>query len=78
MNAQEAFAAYVGDAGSREEAAKRLNITVGMVGHVLNGVRNLSVGRAKMVESQTAGRISRHDLRPDIFGPSPTQQGEAA
>lgn len=78
MNAQEAFAKYVKDAGGREAAAQKLDITVGMVGHVMNGVRNLSIKRALLVEAQTGGRISRADLRPDVFGPAPTEARNAA
>lgn len=75
MNDIEAFAQYVTEVGGRAEAAKRLGITVGMVGHVLNGVRSISIDRAKEIEVQTDGRITRHDLRRDIFGPAP--EGEA-
>jgi DNA-binding transcriptional regulator YdaS (Cro superfamily) len=71
MDAKTAFSKYVDNAGGRAEAAKKLGITVGMVGHVLTGVRNISVERAKMVEAQTDGRISRAMLRPDVFGPAP-------
>lgn len=76
MDAQTAFSKFVDEVGGRAEAAKRLDITVGMVGHVVNGVRSLSVERAKLVEAQTEGRISRADLRPDIFGPPPSDRGQ--
>ena len=71
MDKIEAFGRYVTEVGGRAEAARKLGITVGMVGHVLNGVRCLSVARAKVVEDQTEGRITRHDLRPDVFGKAP-------
>lgn len=39
--------------------------------------RRVPAGRALEVESATG--ISRHDLRPDIFGPAPSQgKAEAA
>lgn len=80
MNEIEAFSQYVTEAGGRAEAAKKLGITAGMVGHVLNGVRSISIERAKEIESQTGGRITRHDLRRDVFGPPPgeTDDAEAA
>lgn len=71
MDAQTAFSKFVDEAGGRAEAAKRLGITVGMVGHVINGVRSISIDRAREIESQTQGRITRSDLRPDVFGPNP-------
>lgn len=73
MSAIEAFSRYVTACGGRAEAAKNLGITVGMVGHVLNGVRRISVGRARAIESYTNGRIARHDLRPDVFGDTKQQ-----
>ncbi len=68
MNAQTKFSEYVEFVGGRAAAAERLGVTVGMIGHVLNGIRSLSVEKSKLVEQQTAGAITRADLRPDIFG----------
>lgn len=76
MDAQAVFSKYVDEVGGRAEAAKKLGITVGMVGHVVKGVRSISIERAKLIEVQTGGRITRADLRPDVFGPAP--KGEAA
>ena len=71
MNAQTKFREYVESVGGRAVAAERLGVTVGMVGHVLNGIRSLSVEKAKLIEQQTGGAITRADLRPDIFDPAP-------
>lgn len=77
MDAQTAFSKFVHEAGGRAEAAKRLGITVGMVGHVINGVRSISIDRAREIEAQTKGRISRSDLRPDVYGPNPSLPNNA-
>ena len=68
MDGITAFQEFVSESGGRAAAAKRIGITVGMVGHVLGGVRNLSVSRAIAIEAATAGRITRAELRPDVFG----------
>lgn len=77
MNAQTKFSEYVESVGGRAVAAERLGVTVGMVGHVLNGIRSLSVEKSKLIEQQTGGAITRADLRPDIFDPAP-DKSEAA
>lgn len=30
------------------------------------------------IEDAVAGEVSRHELRPDIFGPAPSEQGAGA
>lgn len=74
----ELFKEYVTLVGGAEQAASRLGITVGMVNHIRNERRNVSPAVAKKIELQTDGQFTRADLRPDVFGPAPAQQGEAA
>lgn len=38
--------------------------------------KKVPVERVLAIEAATG--VSRHDLRPDVFGPAPAQQGEAA
>lgn len=38
--------------------------------------KKIPVERVIAIESATG--VSRHELRPDVFGPAPAQQGEAA
>lgn len=73
MDKNATFALYVEHVGGRDEAAKRLGVSVGMVGHILNGIRGVSPRVAMQVEADTKGLISRGQLRPDLWG-----QGEAA
>ena len=68
MNGKELFGLYVKRVGGRSKAAALLGISVGMVGHIENGRRNVSINVAKKIEAASGGFLTRHDLRPDIFG----------
>lgn len=43
-----------------------------------SGDRKVSPRLAIALSQRWPGIVSVHDLRPDVFGPAPTQQGEAA
>lgn len=45
---------------------------------VAGGFRRASPALAIVIDDRTAGRVTRHELRPDIFGPPPPGQGRAA
>lgn len=62
------FCSYVAIAGSRNEAARRLGISVGMVGHIEQGRRNVSPQVAMKIDADTSGQISKSRLRPDLWG----------
>lgn len=64
------FRLYVKSVGGRKEAARRLGIGVGMVGHIVCGRRAISVEVAKAIEADTRGVFKRELLRPDVFGKS--------
>lgn len=65
-----AFKTYVDGVGGRVEASKRLDLTVGMVDHILSGRRGLSVRIAKRIEADSGGFIRRETLLPDVYGPT--------
>ena len=69
MDTNQHFSKWVAQVGGRAEAAKRLGVSVGMVGHIEVGRRGISIDVAKRIETETGGSISRHQLRPDVFGP---------
>jgi DNA-binding transcriptional regulator YdaS (Cro superfamily) len=50
--------------GGPEELAKLLGCTR----QNLHQLKNISRGRAIEIEEATGGKISRRDLRPDLFG----------
>ena len=64
--------------GGQAALARELGISPQAVSQWVRGRRPVPPRLAIRIESATGGAVSRHDLRPDIFGPSPTQQGEAA
>lgn len=72
------FSRYVKSVGGRPEAARRLKISVGMVGHIETERRGISIDVAKRIEQDTNAAITRFDLRPDVFGVSPASLENAA
>lgn len=62
------FLQYIKRVGSRREAASRLGIGVGQVGHILCGRRGISARVAQAIEADTGGEISKAKLRPDLWG----------
>ena len=68
MNANTTFSLYVRHVGGRAEAARRLGISVGMVGHIEKGIRGISPTVAMKVEADSNGLVSRGQLRPDLWG----------
>ncbi len=59
---------------SAEDAAKEAGVTVAMWSRFENGRRRVPAERVLDIEKVTG--ISRHDLRPDVFGPA--EHAEAA
>ncbi len=57
--------------GNRQEAAQKLGVSIALVGHLMNGRRQVSIPVAQTIGALTRGEISRHDLRPDVYGPAP-------
>lgn len=57
--------------GDRKKAAESLGVSIALVGHVLTKRRGVSIPVAIRIEEITSGEISRHDLRPDVYGPAP-------
>lgn len=76
MNKLESF---VNDFGAAN-LARRLKVSEGAVSHWKSGRCSISPKRCREIESLSGGRITIHDLRPDIFGPppGPSTQDQAA
>jgi DNA-binding transcriptional regulator YdaS (Cro superfamily) len=64
----EKFLEFIDSCGSSLEAANKLGMSVQMISHIRKGRRKVSFATAREIESITSGRISRKDLRPDIYG----------
>lgn len=60
---------------SAEEVATAIGVTLAMLSRWETGVRRVPAERVLDIERVTG--VSRHELRPDIYGPAPVQ-GQAA
>lgn len=58
-----------------EAAAKEAGVTVAMWSRWENGRRQVPAERVLEIERITG--VSRHDLRPDVFGPAPATETAA-
>jgi DNA-binding transcriptional regulator YdaS (Cro superfamily) len=58
----------IGIAGSQDALAKACNVSQAAVSKWLSG-KTIRAENAKEIELATKGRVTRHDLRPDIFDP---------
>lgn len=61
--------------GGATKAAEALGVSGPNV--VLNWRKRGSIPADKVLAVETLTKISRHDLRPDVFGPAPAE-GQAA
>lgn len=58
-------------AGGHVPLAKSLGIHPSLVSQWVTGRLNVAPRHCLPIESLTGGAVTRHDLRPDIFGPAP-------
>lgn len=65
---------YISDMARRAELAKAVTSSPDYLWQVATDRRKASHELAKSIERATNGAVSRHDLRPDIFGPAPEQR----
>ena len=61
--------AAVRELGSQGKLAKALGVTAMAVSQWRR--RGIPVERCRDIEAATHGAVTVHDLRPDVFGPSP-------
>lgn len=54
--------------GTRREFAAAVGISSAFLSQIESGVRKPSPRVVFKIEQETAGRVTRVDLRPDIFG----------
>ncbi|WP_313534521.1 YdaS family helix-turn-helix protein [Haematobacter sp.] len=62
--------------GSQARLADVMGCSQQQISYLLNA-KSISAEMAKMVDEATGGRVSRHALRPDIYGHLPSKK-EAA
>ena len=51
----------------REQIAQQLGVTEGAVRHWANGTRRIPAEQVLALESATGGRVTRYELRPDLY-----------
>lgn len=56
---------------SQEEFGKMIGVSQGLVWQWLEGRTRITAERAKEIDEKTGGEVSKHDLRPDVFGEVP-------
>jgi DNA-binding transcriptional regulator YdaS (Cro superfamily) len=52
---------------SQKKFAGLVGVTQSMVSQWINGVRPIAAEKVIPIEGATKGRVSRHELRPDIY-----------
>lgn len=65
-------------AGGQTALANSINVSQGLVWQWSRGRLRIPAERCADIERATSGVVTRYDLRPDIFGPAPVREGEAA
>lgn len=63
--------------GSQQKLAEAANASPQAVSFWVSGERTISAEYALRVEHATGGKVTRYDLRPDIFGKAPAQEAAA-
>ena len=58
--------------GSQVKLANAIGCSQQYISWLLSEAKQISVEKALQVEKATGGEITRHDLRPDVFGKSET------
>lgn len=65
--------AYLSKHGlSQEEFGKLIGVSQGLVWQWLEGRTRITAERAKEIDEKTGGEVSKHELRPDVFGEVPS------
>lgn len=69
----ETLRAYLSTLRTDEQAAyaRRAGTTIGYLRKALSRGHRFDGALARRLDEESRGAVSRHDLRPDIFGPSP-------
>lgn len=57
------------------DLARRIGVTPGMVWQWVHSHRQIAAENVLTIEKETGGKVSRHDLRPDLY---PRERAHAA
>lgn len=64
----------VNTVGSQSGLAKAIGAPPALVWQWVHGQRPIAAKWCIPIETATGGQVTRHDLRPDIFGAGPEQE----
>jgi DNA-binding transcriptional regulator YdaS (Cro superfamily) len=59
--------------GTQQKLAEKIGLSQQGISYLMNAADKVSAEIAIEVEKATDGVVSRHDLRPDIFGAKPSE-----
>jgi DNA-binding transcriptional regulator YdaS (Cro superfamily) len=76
MDAETPIGRAVKEVGSQSALARAIGVSPQAVQQWLEANR-VPAERVLAVESATDGKVTRHDLRPDVFGPAPSESAAA-
>lgn len=57
------------------EYAKRAGTSIGYLRKALSKGQRFDGALVRRLDEESKGGVSRHDLRPDVFGPAPKKKG---
>lgn len=63
--------------GSQQKLAESAGCSQQHISYLLTTAKRVSAETALSIERATGGKVTRHELRPDLF-PQPEAQGDAA
>ncbi len=58
--------------GSQAKLAEAMGCSQQQISYLLKEATGITAEMAMAIDRATAGKVPRHELRPDIFGPTPT------
>lgn len=61
--------------GQQSELASLITVSPQMVNQWVHGIRPVPAKHCIAIEQATKGRVTRYDLRPDVFG-APTKRAD--
>lgn len=70
-------AAAIEAVGGQRELAEAVGVHRSLVSQWATGRRPVAAKHAIPIETVTGGVVTRHDLRPEVFGPAPGAHVEA-
>lgn len=76
-NVQTLIGNAVTSLGSQAKLAAAAGCSQQLISQLLNGEVGITAETALKIHAATNGEVSKHDLRPDIFGPAPESEAAA-